>query len=188
VNHTGVVYRPRVASSDAVRFDEAEGSFPGPRPVVPPAVPPLVSLARQAARHCARPNCAADAQATLGFDYGARDATIEPLRDEPHPQTYDLCAVHAARTTPPRGWRLHDRRPADERLPDLPTATPADLGGDRTVALLAAALRAVPDPVSEDAVSLGVAEVGPALAPHTPRPVLAVRDRDEAPLPPTLWT
>jgi hypothetical protein len=56
------------------------------------------------------------------------------------------------------------------------------------VALLAAALRAVPDPVSEDAVSLGVAEVGPALAPPTPRPVLAVRDRDEAPLPPTLWT
>ncbi len=191
---------PRVATSDALRLDDgldvpARGAGAGVRPAV------VRPLAGPAERLCARPSCSTRASATLGFDYAGRQASIEVLQDEPRPQTYDLCTVHATRTTPPNGWQLHDHRPMDERFDDLPTATPADLGGDRTVAVLAAALRAVPDPVSEDAVSHGFDEVGPAVArpigtttaaavdrPSGPRPVRAARERDGGGQAPTLWS
>jgi hypothetical protein len=164
---------------------------------------------RAGGRLCARPDCSTTARATLSFDYASRRVYVEPLFLERSPQTYDLCSTHAGRTTPPNGWHLQDRRSESERHEDVPAATPADLGDDRTVALLAAALRAVPDPVSEDALGHDVTEVGRALAPPpappptppraaVPRPVLAARSRggqagtDETPPPdevraPTLW-
>jgi hypothetical protein len=131
-------------------------------------------------RVCARPSCAAPATATLSFSYAERQVELVALLDEPHPQTYDLCPTHAARTRPPYGWDLRDRRPEDERLPDRQPRVPADLGGDRTVAVLAAALRAVPGAVSEDARPVPTAEIPPAPpvpARPTPRPVPAAGQR-----------
>jgi len=77
---------------------------------------------------------------------------MERLQERSEPQAYDLCSNHASRTRPPHGWTLRDRRPEEERRTDPPPVTPADLGGERTVAVLAAALRAVPDvaPESDD--------------------------------------
>jgi hypothetical protein len=119
--------------------------------------------------------------ATLSFSYAERRVELEPLGDRPEPQTYDLCTAHAARTRPPHGWQLRDRRPEDTRLPDSRPLVPADLGGDRTVAVLAAALRAVPGAVSEDATLAPTAEIVPDPAPAAeaprPRPVLAARAR-----------
>jgi hypothetical protein len=103
-------------------------------------------LTRAADRPCARPACPAPARATLTFRYADREVRLVRLADEPSPQAYDLCADHASRTVPPQGWELRDQRPEEERAPDVPPATPADPGGDRTVAVLAAALRQVPDP------------------------------------------
>ncbi|MFU8840454.1 MAG: DUF3499 family protein [Nitriliruptoraceae bacterium] len=123
-------------------------------------------------RVCARPSCTAHATATLSFSYAERRVDLDTLFDEPRPQTYDLCPTHAARTRPPYGWDLRDRRPEDERLPDRQPRVPADLGGDRTVAVLAAALRAVPSAVSEDARSVPTAEIPPVppAPPAPPRP------------------
>jgi hypothetical protein len=101
-------------------------------------------LTRAAQRPCARPGCPAPAGASLVFSYASREVWLDGL-GEPSPQIYDLCAGHAARTQAPRGWELRDRRPADERAAPDGTARPSALGGEETVALLAAALRAVPD-------------------------------------------
>lgn len=102
-------------------------------------------LARAAQRACVRPGCPSPARATLTFRYGSREAWLERLSDQPRPEAYDLCASHATRTQPPHGWDLRDRRPREEQAADEPPAAPADLGGEQTVALLAAALRSVPD-------------------------------------------
>lgn len=65
-------------------------------------------------RQCARPGCSAYACATLAYDYHQRVTWIDPLADESHPMAYDLCHDHAQALTVPRGWRLEDRRPADD--------------------------------------------------------------------------
>lgn len=142
-------------------------------------------------RACARPACPAPAVATLSFSYAERRVELSALGERPRPQTYDLCTAHAARTRPPHGWQLRDRRPEDTRLTDARPSVPADLGGDRTVAVLAAALRAVPGAVSEDAAPAPTAEIvpDPAVPPRAvprPRPVPAARARDaqRAALPP----
>jgi hypothetical protein len=103
-------------------------------------------LSRAARRPCARPGCPSPAHASLVFSYRSREAWLDQLGD-PAPQSYDLCAPHAARTTAPRGWQLRDRRPVTERADDDGVAAtgPPPLGGEHTVAVLAAALRAVPD-------------------------------------------
>jgi len=116
-------------------------------------------------RTCARPACEAPAVATLSFSYAERQVDLAPLAEQREPQTYDLCTAHAARTRPPHGWQLRDRRPEDTRQPDVRPSVPADLGGDRTVAVLAAALRAVPGAVSEDAAPAPTAEIVPDPAP-----------------------
>ncbi|MEX0836261.1 MAG: DUF3499 family protein [Nitriliruptor sp.] len=104
------------------------------------------SLARAAERPCSRPGCPAPARATLTFSYATAQALVERLSDEPDPQRYDLCSRHASRTEPPRGWGLEDRRPVEDRSePEAPPVPSRDLGSDATVAVLAAALRAVPD-------------------------------------------
>jgi hypothetical protein len=122
--------------------------------------------------------------ATLSFSYTERQVVLASLFEEPAPQAYDLCISHASRTRPPHGWQLRDRRPEEER--EQPAGRiPADLGGEGTVAVLAAALRAVPGPVSEDAAPAPAspppsqpAEVSGPPAPVA-RPVLAARRRDE---------
>jgi hypothetical protein len=102
-------------------------------------------LSRAAERSCVRPGCPAPAQASLTFRYASREAWIERLTPEPSPEAYDLCSSHAARTQPPHGWQLRDRRPREEQLPQPEVPTRRDLGGEDTVAVLAAALRAVPE-------------------------------------------
>jgi len=101
-------------------------------------------LSLAADRACSRPSCPAPANATLTFNYAGREAWITRLAEARAPQSYDLCATHAARTEAPHGWRLRDRRPADEQGRDL-APTRASYDGPDTVAVLAAALRAVPD-------------------------------------------
>jgi hypothetical protein len=103
-------------------------------------------LARAAERPCVRPGCPAPAQASLTFRYGSREAWVERLTSEPSPEAYDLCGPHAARTRPPHGWQLRDRRPREEQVEAPAEPEPRrDLGGEDTVAVLAAALRAVPE-------------------------------------------
>jgi hypothetical protein len=161
-------------------------------------------ITRAARRPCARPGCPAPAHASLVFSYATREVWLDRL-GEPVPQSYDLCAPHAARTQPPHGWRLEDRRPADEQeASEVGTRPTAPIGGEQTVAVLAAALRAVPDlpvppdepvTVTEDAPS---PVLGHGAAPSdepvddapdehaevslpAPKPILAARSRTPAP-------
>jgi hypothetical protein len=95
-------------------------------------------LSRAATRRCSRPGCPAPATATLAFRYEDRHATLIPLATDGGPETYDLCGDHADRTNPPHGWTLEDGRP-EEVAVEAPTVD--TLGSERTVAVLAAALR-----------------------------------------------
>ncbi|MCC5947672.1 MAG: DUF3499 family protein [Nitriliruptoraceae bacterium] len=140
--------------------------------------------AARAVRECARPGCRASARATLSFAYAGRVAVLAGLADQVAPQTYDLCGTHAARTTPPRGWALEDRRPVEERQPTHAADPIAGLGGDRTVAVLAEALRSrsgIPSrEVSDDPVAaptLPDPVVAPVRATAETRPPLAARER-----------
>ena len=107
------------------------------------------SFARAVARPCARPGCPAPAASTLSFRYASREAWLAELRDDPTPETYDLCGSHADRTRPPHGWQLVDRRPVDAA-----DDGPEGFGDDRTVAVLAAALRDA-TPAAEPPPALG---------------------------------
>ncbi|MBK5223743.1 MAG: DUF3499 family protein [Acidimicrobiia bacterium] len=61
-------------------------------------------------RSCARPACGNPPAATLAYDYAGRSVWVDPLADESHPMTHDLCARHADTLSVPNGWALHDRR------------------------------------------------------------------------------
>lgn len=61
-------------------------------------------------RRCARPGCHQLASATLSFLYAQQIVWIDDLHVEASPANHDLCATHADRTRPPRGWDLSDRR------------------------------------------------------------------------------
>lgn len=125
-------------------------------------------LARAAERPCVRPGCPAPARASLSFRYQSREAWLERLSEEPRPESYDLCSAHAGRTNPPHGWQLRDRRPREEQVAGEPPTAPAGLGGEQTVAVLAAALRSVPTgPAQEPAPDTSTAhrEATPAAFP-----------------------
>jgi hypothetical protein len=129
------------------------------------------SLARAAERPCARPSCPAPARATLSFSYATAEAHLDRLSDQADPQRYDLCARHATRTEAPRGWALVDRRPDEDRVEvEAPPITSRELGSDETVAVLAAALRAVPEPVASApaAATPHVAASPPVVAEQAP--------------------
>ena len=61
-------------------------------------------------RRCARPGCAEPATVTLSYEYRSATVWLETLAAEAHPMTHDLCERHAARTNPPQGWKLVDKR------------------------------------------------------------------------------
>jgi hypothetical protein len=66
-----------------------------------------------ARRQCARFGCTAVATATFTFDSAAGTVWLDtPF--EGAPRAGELCSRHARLLTPPRGWRLEDRRPAVE--------------------------------------------------------------------------
>lgn len=60
-------------------------------------------------RLCARPGCGAPATAVLTFQYATRTVWLLDQGD-PDPAAIDLCARHADRLSPPRGWTGHDHR------------------------------------------------------------------------------
>lgn len=57
-------------------------------------------------RICSRVSCAAEAVATLSYDYRDQMAVLGPLAQLAEPHCYDLCARHAERTSAPHGWQL----------------------------------------------------------------------------------
>lgn len=75
-------------------------------------------------RTCSHAGCAWPASATLSFDYESRRAWLDDLRPGEDPSTYDLCAVHAGRFRPPKGWASEDRRRMPE--PVIPPSVPAE--------------------------------------------------------------
>lgn len=143
-----------------------------------PRRPVVRSLASAVDRPCARPGCPAPARATLTFSYGSREVTLDRLAEQQDPQSYDLCGSHAARTEAPRGWAMADRRPAEDLAPP-PIRDDRELGGEATVAVLAAALRAVPSPPTADHAPADAVEDGPP-----PPPLSATGDiLDQEPAP-----
>jgi hypothetical protein len=84
-----------------------------------------------AARTCARPNCAAPAQATLTFRYAEREASILALTGIAVPEAYDLCSLHADKTRPPYGWQLRDERAEGIPVPATQIMTSAASRPDR---------------------------------------------------------
>lgn len=57
-------------------------------------------------RCCSRTACAAPAVATLTYVYNDSTAVLGPLSLTPEPGAYDLCLVHAERTSVPQGWQV----------------------------------------------------------------------------------
>ena len=74
-------------------------------------------------RRCSRASCSGPAVATLTYVYADSTAVLGPLATYAEPHGYDLCQVHAARLTAPRGWQVI--RLADNF--DPPDPTPDDL-------------------------------------------------------------
>jgi hypothetical protein len=60
-------------------------------------------------RQCARFGCSAVAVATFTFDSEARTVWLDTPLDG-NARAGELCSRHADALTPPRGWRLDDRR------------------------------------------------------------------------------
>ncbi|MDQ6650451.1 MAG: DUF3499 domain-containing protein [Actinomycetota bacterium] len=57
-------------------------------------------------RRCSRTACSLPAVATLTYVYADSTAVVGPLATYAEPHCYDLCEVHAERTTAPRGWAV----------------------------------------------------------------------------------
>jgi hypothetical protein len=64
-------------------------------------------------RRCSRTACSQPAVATLTYVYADSTAVVGPLATHAEPHCYDLCEVHAARLTVPRGWEVvrHEEDP-----------------------------------------------------------------------------
>ncbi|WP_368660346.1 DUF3499 family protein [Kocuria sp.] len=58
------------------------------------------------ARLCSRQGCKREALSTLTYVYADSTAVIGPLSVHNEPHAYDLCEIHAARMTAPRGWEV----------------------------------------------------------------------------------
>lgn len=79
-------------------------------------VPPR-SIAAQ--RRCIRAGCRWPASATLTYSYDKSTVWVEDLLPQRQPNTYDLCAAHAERTTVPIGWLKEDLRIAPPAVAPL---------------------------------------------------------------------
>jgi hypothetical protein len=95
--------------------------------VLPPTVgtlhrvPPR-SIAPQ--RRCSRNGCRWPASATLTYSYDKVTVWVEDLLPQKQPNTYDLCAAHAERTTVPIGWIKEDLRVAPPPVTQLRVERP----------------------------------------------------------------
>lgn len=77
----------------------------------------------------------APAVATLTYVYSDSTAVLGPLALDAEPGSYDLCAVHAGRTSVPKGWEVI-------RLP-LDGVSPARVVPQDDLMALANAVRAI---------------------------------------------
>ena len=57
-------------------------------------------------RRCSRTACSRAAVATLTYVYADSTAVVGPLATYAEPHCYDLCDLHSARLTAPRGWEV----------------------------------------------------------------------------------
>lgn len=73
--------------------------------------------------------------ATLTYAYASSTVVLGPLALQAEPGSYDLCALHAQRTTAPQGWEII-------RLP-LTGDAPTDSIADDDLVALAAAVREI---------------------------------------------
>lgn len=67
-------------------------------------------------RLCSRTACHHTAVATLTYAYADSTAVLGPLSHVRIPGAFDLCAIHAERTSVPRGWDVV-RLPMDGQEP-----------------------------------------------------------------------
>lgn len=68
-------------------------------------------------RRCSRTGCAGASVATLTYVYSDSTAVLGPLATHAEPHCYDLCDVHAARLTVPRGWEVVRLSAAEDSPP-----------------------------------------------------------------------
>lgn len=68
-------------------------------------------------RVCSRPGCSEPATVTFTFEPAELVLWIGDLAEDATAPGHDLCAEHAARLSPPRGWSVSDVR---DEVPDLP--------------------------------------------------------------------
>jgi hypothetical protein len=74
-----------------------------------PHRPPVLRL-------CSKTACSDSAEATLTYVYADSEAVVGPLAAVKEPHSYDLCAAHAERLSPPVGWRVVRYRPYPEAI------------------------------------------------------------------------
>ena len=67
-------------------------------------------------RSCSHWGCSLPAVCSLAHNYSERRAWLFDLEANPDPHTYDLCAYHADRFRPPRGWSTEDHRACTGRF------------------------------------------------------------------------
>jgi hypothetical protein len=77
-------------------------------------------------RQCARSGCSAVATATFTFDAREQTVWLDAPRDG-NARAGELCERHAARLTPPQGWRLDDRRAAPAAPPPALAVSPPEV-------------------------------------------------------------
>lgn len=67
---------------------------------------PATLTAVRALRRCCRPGCKNPAVATLTYVYSDSTAVVGPLATVAEPHSWDLCEIHASRTSAPKGWEM----------------------------------------------------------------------------------
>lgn len=67
-------------------------------------------------RRCSKPGCTRAAVSTLTYVYADSTAVLGPLATYAEPHCYDLCQVHSARMTVPRGWEVVRLEPDPDAL------------------------------------------------------------------------
>ncbi|MGH9126647.1 MAG: DUF3499 family protein [Acidimicrobiales bacterium] len=82
---------------------------------------------------CARPGCGGEPAAWLSYDYGAQRVWLDDPGTTPRGHYIVLCAAHAQRTAPPRGWSCIDRRTTRLSALRPPAPATAAAGGSRDV-------------------------------------------------------
>jgi hypothetical protein len=78
-----------------------------------------------AMRGCAKNGCEEPASASVGLRYEQRIVVVGDLQVRYDPNLLELCAAHADRMTPPRGWVTEDRRDPVVSAPEAPISVPS---------------------------------------------------------------